>query len=396
MLRVQAVTGPARASAGERVTYTVTAFNEQAPSASATAGVSWLIKTPAGAALASISRRGPQLSLTIPDTWAGETAIVMPFMNSPSAQIAVRTAIAPAQAPPPRPGGLHDVRVAREGSRYYASIDDEPRFFLGTEVRYGSRRGLMNSANPPGPRYQPEEYEAAHGDWAWYLYPTITAESRGHFTCLNTYDRAAFTFGHIQLGAHTPNDNFVAFFREILAHDCAGDYFPDLTLQGGRICCRTDAGVSPIESATATNALMAYFNDTPDTVDDTEARRAALLVDWTMRHKPMRDAQVDFTIREQKRKLATHARKLPLDGVTDKLCFVVLDILHQGRGKYAVIRQGLAAGDPFDALLGIGASTYRDRVATLRSGIRMLEGGGKMGRKVYDAASGEFVVPSGA
>ena len=43
------------------------------------------------------------------------------------------------------------------------------------------------------------------GDWAFYLQPTISAESNGFFTCLNTYDRARFTFGHVQLGAHTPD-----------------------------------------------------------------------------------------------------------------------------------------------------------------------------------------------
>ena len=284
----------------------------------------------------------------------------------------------------------------KEGGRYYASIDNEPRFYLGADVRYGDRRGLMNSNNPPGPRYQPEEYEAAHGDWAWYLFPTILCESKGHFTCLNTYDRAGFTFGHIQLGAHTPNDNFVAFFREILEDPSAAEYFPDLALRNGRICCRTDAGLSPLESATATTELMSYFNATPGEVDDVEAARAARLVDWSVRHKSMRDAQVAFSVREQQRKLAAHAKKLPLDGATDKLCLVVLDILHQGRAKYPAIRVALSAADPFDALLSIGASQYRERISTLRAGIKDLEAAGKVGRKVYDASSGTFVVPTGA
>jgi hypothetical protein len=270
-------------------------------------------------------------------------------------------------------------------------VDEEPRFYVGAEVRYGGRCGLMNANNPPGPRYVPAEYDAAHGDWAWYLSPTIACESRGHFTCINTYDRACFTFGHMQLGAHTPNDNFAAFFREALADPSAAEYFPDLTLQGGRIHCRTASGVSCLESATTTEALMAYFNATPEAIDDTEAERAARLVDWTMRHASMRDAQVAFAVREQKRKLAAHATKLPLDGVTDTLCIAVLDILHQGRGRYATIRAALAAGDPLDALLGIGAAQYRERISTLRAGIRDLEGAGRIGRKVYDASAGGFV-----
>jgi hypothetical protein len=396
--RVQNVSGPSSAAAGQQVVYRVSAFDHPNPPAAERSKVSWLIKTPGGAALTHLSRSGPELRLTIPDSWAGQTAIVMPYVNAPSAAVAVNTAIAPLNGDLPilPPKSPRRVEVMTQGGRYYASVDGEPRFYLGADVRYGDRRGLMNSSNPPGPRYRPEEYEAEHGDWAWYLFPTIVCESKGHFTCLNTYDRAAFTFGHIQLGAHTPNDNFVSFFREILAEPSAMEYFPDLTLDGGRICCRTDRGLSPLESPDATTELMNYFNATPKEVDHAEADRAARLVDWSLRHKRVRDIQVAFSVREQKRKLATHAKKLPLDGVTDKLCIVVLDILHQGRGRYPAIRAALLADDPFDALLAIGASQYRERIATLRAGIKDLEAAGRVGRNVYDAESDRFVVPSGA
>lgn len=394
MLRVREVTGPTTAAAGERVRYRVARFNEENPAPQLTAGVSWLIKTPSGAALTHVARGGPELTLTIPDTWAGETAIVMPYMSSPSAAISVRTAIAPRQVTPLAPPRGRNVEVLREHGRYYASIDGEPRFYLGVDVRYGDRRGLMNSNNPPGPRYTPHEYEAVHGDWAWYLFPSILCESKGPYTCLNTYDRACFTFGHIQLAAHTPDDNFVVFFRELLGDAAAAEYFPDLTLTDGRIHRRTDAELAPLESASTTTALMAYLNPTPREVDALEAERAARLVDWSLRHKTMRDAQVGFAVREQKRKLAAHAKKLPLDGAADKLCIAVLDILHQGRGRYATIRAALAADDPFDALLAIGASQYRERISTLRAAIKDLEAEGRFGHRVYDRQSGDFVPPS--
>jgi hypothetical protein len=398
MARVQNVSGPPAAAAGDRVVYRVTAFDHPRPPADETSRVSWLVKTPSGAALTNVPRTGPELRLTIPDSWAGQTAIVMPFIHAPSAAVAVSTAIRVRHddlptLPPRRP---RNVEIVKQDSRFYASVDGEPRFYLGADVRYGDRRGLMNSSNPPGPRYRPEEYEAEHGDWAWYLFPTIVCESKGHFTCLNTYDRAAFTFGHIQLGAHTPNDNFVSFFRELLAEQSAAEYFPDLAVESGRVCCRIDGTLSPLESATATTALMTYFNATPREVDNAEAERAARLVDWSLRHKRVRDIQVAFSVREQTRKLAAHAKKVPLDGVTDKLCIVVLDILHQGRGSYPSIRAALGADDPFDALLAIGASHYRERVSTLRAGIKDLEAAGRVGRNVYDVASGRFVVPFGA
>jgi hypothetical protein len=287
--------------------------------------------------------------------------------------------------------------VVSESGRYYASVDGEPRFYVGTDVRYGPRRGLMNSANPPGPRYKPQEFEAVHGDWAWYLFPTITCESRGHFTCLNTYDRAAFTFGHIQLAAHTPDDNFVQFFRELLNDPAASEYFPELRVSNGRIhLLEKSGGLTPLESAVSSAALMSYLNPRADRVDQDEAEKAARLVDWTIRHPNMRDRQVAFVVRQQRRKLRQHAAKLPLDGAVDKLCLVILDILHQGRAGYPSIRTALAANDPFDALLSLGASQYRERVATLRGGIRDLEASGKVGANVFDASSGEFVAPGGA
>jgi hypothetical protein len=380
------------------VVYRIAAFAPPDPPADETAGVSWLVKTPSGAALTHLPRHGPELRLTVPESWTGQTAIVMPYLHAPSAAVSVTTAVgARADTLPVVPTGApRRVAVVVQDSRYYASVDGEPRFYLGADVRYGDRRGLMNSGNPPGPRYRPEEYEAEHGDWAWYLFPTIVCESKGHFTCLNTYDRAAFTFGHIQLGAHTPDDNFVSFFREILAEPSAAEYFPDLALEGGRVCCRTDRGLSPLESAQATTELMNYFNATPREVDGVEADRAARLVDWSVRHKRVRDIQVSFSVREQRRKLAAHARKLPLDGVSDKLCIAVLDILHQGRGRYQAIAAALGADDPFDALLAIGGSQYRERVSTLRAGIKDLEAAGRVGRNVYDAESGRFVEPSGA
>jgi hypothetical protein len=117
---------------------------------------------------------GPVLELVVPASWSGHTVLAMPYMRSPSAQIAVETAVAAAA---PAAVGERRVVSVREGSRYYASVDDQPRFYVGSDVRYGSRRGLMNSSNPPGPRYRAEDYEASHGDWAWYLLPTITAAS---------------------------------------------------------------------------------------------------------------------------------------------------------------------------------------------------------------------------
>ena len=99
---------------------------------------------------------------------------------------------------------------------------------------------------------------------------------------------------------------------------------------------------------------------------------------------------------QQRGKLNIHARKLPLDGLTDKLCITVLDILHQGRATYAQITVALGKADPFDALLALGSATYKERVATLRQEIQKLEARGIVGKKVFSKAAKDFVVPAGA
>jgi hypothetical protein len=62
----------------------------------------------------------------------------------------------------------------------------------------------------------------------------------------------------------------------------------------------------------------------------------------------------------------------------------------------ASIRIERDKADPFDALLALGASTYKERVATLRVEIQKLEARGIVGKKVYSKARKDFVVPAGA
>jgi hypothetical protein len=398
MALVKAVKGPRTAAVGDELRYEVTAFIPTSPSHADIAAVSWLVKSEGGSALASLSSCGPEFTITVPSTWAGQNVLVMPFMRAPSAAISVTTAVDDLEAAPPisPTDGPAAIRIERDNKRFYASVGGEPRFFLGVDVKYGERRGLMNSSNPPGPRYAAENFEAEHGDWAWYLLPTITCESNRSFTCLNTYDSAAVTLGHGQFAAHTPDDNFVAIFREALAQDAAAVYFPDLTVNGGRIHQDTGSTLKPLESATSTRPLMNYFNSSPASVDSEEADRSARLVHWVASHAAMRNLLVTYFVRQQRRKLSSHAAKLPLDGLTDKLCLVVLDVLHQGRAKYDTIRAALHKADPFDALLALGASTYKERVATLRAEIQKLEARGIVGNKVYSKARKDFVVPAGA
>ena len=398
MTLVQSVSGPAMAAVGDVVTYKVTAFSPANPSRADRSAVNWLAKSDSGAALASEAEAGPEFTLTIPKSWAGHTVTVMPYMRSPSAAVAVTTTVAAESSPtPPRTDGQGvSVSIERDGKRYYAAVEGEPRFFLGLDVKYQNLRGLMNSGNPPGPRYAAEDFAAEHGDWAWYLLPTITCESNRSFSCLNSYDSAAVTFGHGQFAAHTADDNFVVFFRRALGLTHAPAYFPDLVVKGGRIQLTTPTGsLKPLESASSTQGLMNYFNSSPDTVDPDEADRCARLVHWCTSDIELRKLLVEYFVTQQRGKLSMHAKKLPLEGLTDKLCITVLDILHQGRATYARITTALGSSDPFDALLSLGAESYRERVATLRQEIQKLEASGRVGHKVFSKAAKDFVVPSG-
>jgi hypothetical protein len=395
MLLVREVTGPSQVAAGDRATYRVARFNVDHPSDAEAGRVNWLVKTEAGTALTNVHHQGPEWTIAIPASWSGLTLFVMPYMRSATRQVSVETRVEDVPGERSIPSGLR-VRIDRDDRRYYASINEEPRFYVGTDVSYGPRRGLMNSQNPYGPRYAPEENEATHGFWAYYLLPTIRCESRGAFNCINTYDRARFTYGHMQFAAHTPNENFVRLFRELLALPSAPTYFPDLTLRDGRIHLKSGNSLVQLEDRESSAALQGYLNPDEYRVDQKETEIAARFMDWCARDVQFARTMEGFAFEDQRRKIRLHGRKLPLDGLSDKLCLVILDILHQGRAKYTAINAALNQTDPFDALLSIGLTTYRDRIATLRAGILDLEQKGVVGKRVYSDEAGDFVLGTDA
>jgi hypothetical protein len=196
----------------------------------------------------------------------------------------------------------------------------------------------------------------------------------------------------MQFAAHTPDANFVRLFRELLGLPSAVVYFPDLTLQEAHIHQRTDGGPVQLEDRESTRPLQDYLNPGSDRVDAREVEVAARFMDWCARDPLFVRAMARFAFLDQQRKLRWHARKLPLNGLSDKLCLVVLDILHQGRGKYRTIKAALKEDDPFDALLSIGLGNYRERIATLRAAILDLERLNIVGDRVYSDREGDFVL----
>ena len=259
-----------------------------------------------------------------------------------------------------------DFILSKQGDLHFAATAAEPRFAIGRETRYQNRYlGLASdpSAASDGLRYQPRDYPAL-GFWSGFIAPTAACEGGG-YTTLNTYDRAGFTFGMVQFGAHVPDGGFVWLLRALLALPEAEDYFPDLALVKGRVA----RGQTLLENARDTRGLTAYLNPDPTRIDQPELLAAARLIHWTTNHAAARRAQVDETVRLFRFYLARADAHGLIDGRTADLCCIIADILHQGRGRagatWPAIAAALASADPRRALLAIGADAYPERVRTL-------------------------------
>jgi len=387
MLLVTAVDGPSNAEPGSVAHYTATAFNQPNPAENDLARINWEVRCD-GVRVRRATGAGPRFAHEITPEYAGRTLRVMPFANSPTEAVSVTTVVA---GEPQTIDSPATVALRTDGRRYFARLNDGAEFFVGSDVSYQQRRGLMNTT-PGADIFRPQDYRDQFGFWADAITPTATVESKGSFHCLNTYDRAAFTFGFYQEAAHEPDENFVVLLRRFLLLPATGFYFPDLTLAGGHVARKTPDGTVPLEDRTSSRALMNYLNPDPDRVGPQEAEIAAKFVHWAANDAANRATQVAFAIEQQRQKFAEYAQRYDLDGAEDSVCIVVADIRHQGRARSNVIEQALAASDPLNALLEIGESTYPERISTLRAEIGRMTGEGILGRHSYSLVNRDFVL----
>ncbi len=280
--------------------------------------------------------------------------------------------------------------IIREGRDHWATADGGPRFYVGRRVTYEGRVGLTNifpSSALQRLDYDPKNYAGQFGFWAHFLNPTSGCEGR-NFLTLNSYDRAAFTFGFGQFAAHVPAGDFVRWFHAMLALPEASAYFPELSLVDGRIHL---AGTGALESASSTAALMAWLNPAPDKVDDAEVRAAARFIHWTANSRPARLAQIAQMIASFRGYLARADRRGLIDAKPAALCCVIADLLHHGRGGRAVwtsVANALASANPFDSLIAIGGAQWAERKATLR---RLIMADPQMQDLRWSSAAGGFV-----
>lgn len=295
-------------------------------------------------------------------------------------------------------------KLRKDGSRWYARRMDrqDGEFLVGSEVNQPARNfhGLhIPNGAAYGPRFDASSYTTKIDHWAYLLDVTAAGEGGGYMNVINTYDRAAFTFGFYQLAAHTPNDNLILLFREALRDGEFQSLFPDLKLKAGRVFRIDSQGETDLEAETydpvrkerQLRAFMTYLNPKRGGVEEQEVLQAARLMWWTNQTEVGRLVQVSVANAILQRKMTERYEGwYGLDGASDAVCAAIADIHHQGRGTKTAVRQALKQSDPLAALTKIGAEDYPERCRTLRKRIAELKTQGIFGRKVYDAALNEF------
>ncbi|MCU0432951.1 MAG: hypothetical protein MUC87_05805 [Bacteroidia bacterium] len=286
------------------------------------------------------------------------------------------------------------ITLSVNGSNHLASFNGAAPFIVGRRTTYLGNTGLMNLRNM-GAVFTPEAYESSLGWWANFIAPTAKAESGGSLTVLNTYDRAKFTFSFMQYAAHVPNGDFVLFFRKLLQLPAAASYFPDLSLSNGRIARRTGNTTVPLESSTSTQALMDYLNPTLSAIEPAEIINAAKFIHWAVNDPAHRQLQITSAVEHFKKQMPLYDKRYNMNGMSDRVCLVVCDIRHQGRAKSDVIVKALNTGGDnekaLNNLLAIGAVKFKTRIDTLTAEMKRLTDAGKLGKRLWSRAAGDFV-----
>ncbi len=282
----------------------------------------------------------------------------------------------------------------------FARIEDGPEFYVARRTAYGARVGLAQIGRLSGPIYDPSAYMAEFGPWAQLVYAIGASESANRFNRINSYDRAAFTFGFYQLGAHTPEENLVLLLREATKLPAFQRHFPELQLKDGRLHRVTEGRVTDLE-VEVYNArhdeqqlenLMRYLNPVETQLDEAEIIHAARLVDLCENSPEFCALQVHTAIQITARKFRERYQPwYDLNGASDSICVAIADIHHQGRARKAQVRAALASTTPLANLTRLGEDKYPERCQSLRRMIATMEQSGQLGHHKYEPAHGLFV-----
>jgi hypothetical protein len=291
----------------------------------------------------------------------------------------------------------------KRGTIWSASIKGKRRIVLGQTTFFkdadGEHLGLGVGSkllkNVPQLVYDRHLAENEWGLWSHFLWPTVSAESYGGYHLIyNTYDRARFTFGFYQLAAHTPDDNLILLFRELLALPSAKTYVPDLALIEGKVTQLIGSGQQSLEEVTKVTRpngkkenqllhFMKYFNPDDKAMEQTEALRCAQLTYWMLDDPEALKAAIRVPFKIMITKIGKRLIPLKLTGRRPEIVIWVSDILHQGRGATNTqtplerVRAALNLPDEdqqYQALFSIGSESpkYNGRRQTVHRCIQTL------------------------
>ena len=301
---------------------------------------------------------------------------------------------------------IRKVTVSAGKIDYFAKLPGVAEYYVARNTRYQSLRGLMQPLGKLyGPRYTIPAFNGEYETVAGILGVISAGESSGYFNRLNTYDRAAFTFGFFQLAAHTPNDNLILLFRRAAAENTAFQaLFPDLKLVDGVL--HRDVGTHTVSlekqyprpgHPTEMNLkdFMTYLNADGANIDDTELSTSARLIHVANSDDAFNRLQASVSAQITMRKLRIlYSNWYNLNGVSDLICTAIADIHHQGRGTKTQVRNALSSGSTVQgkvsALCKVGQRNFAERCATLKEALARAKEEGHLGISVFDKASGLF------
>lgn len=333
----------------------------------------------------------------LPETGAAAPAVAP---QTPAVPAATRPAVSLREAP--APGNQKD---------YFARVGGAAEFYVARSVSYQGYKGLYQPTKQGnGPVYAAADYAALYGAAAAMVGVIAVGESSGYFNRLNSYDRAAYTFGFFQLAAHTPDDNLILLFRQLVVrHAGFRAQFPDLALREGRLHRQLDAGsfVSlereyPRPQKPGEMNLkdfMSYLNPDGAAVDRTELEASARLVALANADTAFNAIQVNVAVEITMRKLRrAYDAWYGLNNQPDLICAAIADIHHQGRGTKTQVREALSnttVKQKLAALCRIGEASYAERCETLRKALNKAKTDGLLGVSVFDRATGLFKPSAG-
>ena len=289
---------------------------------------------------------------------------------------------------------------------YYAKLPGVAEYYVGRNTKFESYRGLFQpSSKLGGPRFEIADYKGEYETVAGMLGVISTGESRGYFNRVNTYDRAALTFGFFQLAAHTPNDNLILLFRRAAAECSAFQaMFPDLTVVDGALHRSLGTHTVNLEkqyprpghpNEMNLQDFMTYLNPDGAAIDDRELSVSARLVHLANTDEGFNRLQVNIAAHITMGKLRrAYSVWYSLNEVSDLICTAIADIHHQGRGTKTQVRAALASASTVQgkvsALCKVGESIDAQRCATLKQALAKAAADQHLGISVFDQASGLF------